>query len=37
MEVEDGITINKAFAEKYEKKKRAEELSRRKSVSPSAL
>ena len=31
MEVEEGITINRAFAEKYEKKKRAEELSNCKS------
>ena len=28
MEVEDRITINEAFASKYEKKKRAEELSK---------
>ena len=27
---EDGITINKAYAAKYEAKKRAEELSKRK-------
>lgn len=30
MEVEDSITINEAYASKYEKKKRAEELSKRK-------
>ena len=33
MEVEDRITINKAYASKYEKKKRAEELSKRKRLS----
>lgn len=30
MEVEDTITINEEYASKYEKKKRAEELSKRK-------
>ena len=30
MDIEDSITINKAYASKYEQKKRAEELSKRK-------
>lgn len=32
MEVEDTITINEEYASKYEKKKRAEELSKRKHI-----
>ena len=32
MDVEDSITINEAYASKYEQKKRAEELSKRKSL-----
>ena len=32
MDVEDSITINEAYASKYEQKKRAEELSKRKNL-----